>query len=314
MDFTQPFALLIALAAVPAVVALAWRRRATIVLPSLTGLPTARRSLRLGFAKWLLPALLGASILAFAVAAAGPREGKANAVIPAEGIDIVLVVDTSSSMSTSFGAGRKSRLEGTRDVVREFIKGRENDRIGLVIFSQSALPLTPPTLDYRSLDTMVAAIESGVLPDGTAIGVGLAEGVNMLRESTAASRVAILLTDGQQNEPTISPEEAAELASALRIRVYTIAVVSPTRSGTTQEVDEKLLRAVADRTGGRYFAATSPESLAEVYEEIARLETSGVGREHFQRFTELGPWFALGGAGLLAAYIALSSSWLRRSP
>jgi Ca-activated chloride channel family protein len=259
-----------------------------------------------------LPVFRALAVCALAVAVAGPRVGNANAVVPAQGIDIALSIDISSSMDTS-GFGSGTRLEATRRVIRDFIKGRENDRIGLVVFQRDALPLTPPSLDYEALDKTVADLKSGLLPDGTGIGVGLAEGLNMLRESTAASRIVILLTDGEHNADSISPEDAAELASALKIRVYTIGVVSST-AARRSEVDEELLQAIADRTGGRYFKADNPGALAEIYDEIGNLETSRVGRERFERFTELSPWFAGAAAGLLLVDLLLRATWLRRSP
>ena len=159
------------------------------------------------------------------IAVAGPREGDADAIVPGEGVDIALALDISTSMDQQFTAGQ-SRLEATREVVREFIKSRKDDRVGLVVFQEDALALSPPSLDYRALDKMVAGLESGLLRDGTGIGVGLAQALNMLQDSTAASRIVILLTDGEHNADSISPEKAAELAVSLKIRVYTIGVVT----------------------------------------------------------------------------------------
>jgi Ca-activated chloride channel family protein len=136
----------------------------------------------------------------------------------------------------------------------------------------------------------------------------------MLQESTAASRVVILLTDGQHNAQSISPEEAAQLAVALRIRVYTIGVASDDPFTRAREVDEDLLEEIAERTEGRYFVATNPEELTEVYDEIGSLERSRVGRESFDQFSELAPWFAAGAAALLLADLLLRATWLRRAP
>jgi Ca-activated chloride channel family protein len=234
--------------------------------------------------------------------------------VPAEGIDIALVIDTSSSMTASRLGNDQNRLEATRDVVRDFIGGLENDRVGVVSFAETALALSPPTLDYDALDDIVASLETGLLPDGTAIGLGIAEATNMLRDSSAASRAIILLTDGQHNEDSIGPQEAASLAAAINVRLYTIGVIQPGTAGRNVGVDEELLEAVAEQTGGRYFAADTPEKLAEVYEEIGQLEKSGVGRERFESFTELVPWFVLPAALLLAAELLLRATWLRRNP
>jgi Ca-activated chloride channel family protein len=260
-----------------------------------------------------LPVLRIIAIAMFAIAAAGPREGKANAVVPGEGVDVALAFDLSSSMDKPFAPG-KTRLEATKDVIREFIKSRENDRVGLVVFQEDALALSPPSLDYAALDKMVADLHSGLLRDGTGIGVGLATSLTMLKDSTAASRVVILLTDGEQNADSISPEKAADLAVSLKIRVYTIGVVSPDPSGRSSEIDENLLKAIADRTNARYFQADSPQALQDIYDEIGSLETSRVGRESFESYTELAPWFAGLGALLLVGEVALRGTLLRRSP
>ncbi|MEP6871754.1 MAG: VWA domain-containing protein [Anaerolineaceae bacterium] len=263
----------------------------------------------------LLPFLPGLRVIAIAVlavAVAGPRVGDANAVVPSQGVDIALSLDISSSMNTS-GFGGATRLEATKKVIRDFIKGRESDRIGLVVFQRDALPLAPPSLDYQALDRIVSQLASGLLPDGTGIGVGLGSALNMLRDSTAASRIVILLTDGEHNADSISPEDAAHLATALKIRVYTVGVVSTNSTGRA-DIDEKLLQTIADRTGGKYFKANNPQALADVYSEIGKLETSRVGRERFERFTQLAPWFAGAAAALLLADLTLRGTWLRRNP
>lgn len=134
----------------------------------------------------------------------------------------------------------------------------------------------------------------------------------MLRDSDASSRIVILLTDGEHNTQSIAPLEAAGLAEALNIRVYTIGVVSPGNPGG--EIDEELLQEVADSTGGEYFIASSQGDLTEIYDEIGALETSRVGREHYERFTELGPILAVAAAGILAVELLLGATWLRRNP
>jgi Ca-activated chloride channel family protein len=271
-----------------------------------------RPSVRIRAARWL-PLVRGLALLLIVAALARPRIGDANALVPAQGIDIALSLDVSSSMTAS-KLGPNSRLEAMKEVVRNFIKGRENDRIGIVVFQRDALPLSPPSLDYKALDAIVAGLDTGILPDGTGIGVGLAAALNMLRDSTATSRVVILLTDGQHNAESISPEDAAELAAALRIRVYTIGLKTAEARPSRNDLDEDRLKAIADRTGGKYFTAASQADLAAVYAEIGTLETSRVGREHFERFTEIGPWLVLGAAGLIALEIVLRSTWLRRAP
>ena len=311
MQFAAPAALALALLALPVFLLARTRSRRTVRIPSTALLAGAPGSLRLRLLPFL-PILRVLAIVALAVAVAGPRVGDANAVVPSQGVDIALSLDISSSMNTS-GFGGATRLEGAKKVIRDFIKGRADDRIGLVVFQRDALPLAPPSLDYQALDRMVSQLESGLLPDGTGIGVGLGSALNMLRESTAASRIVILLTDGEHNADSISPEAAAQLATALKIRVYTVGVVSTNASGRS-EIDEKLLQAIADRTNGKYFKANNPQALADVYAEIGKLETSRVGRERFERFTQLAPWFAGAAAALLLADLMLRGTWLRRNP
>lgn len=312
MEFAAPAALGLAALAIPVAILARNRGRRAVAVPSAVPLVGARKTLRLKMLPFL-PVLRLLAVVALAVAVAGPRVGDANAVVPGQGIDVALSIDISSSMNTS-GFGGGTRLEATKKVIRDFIKGRENDRIGIVVFQRDALPLTPPSLDYEALDKSVVELESGLLPDGTGIGVGLASALNMLRDSTAASRIVVLLTDGEHNADSIKPEDAAELAAALKIRVYTIGVVSGAGPTARPEVDEELLKAIADRTGAKYFKAENPQTLAQVYDEIGQLETSRVGREHFERFTELSPWFAGAAAALLALDIALRGTWLRRNP
>jgi Ca-activated chloride channel family protein len=313
MEFADPFLLALALLAVP-VALLAWggyRRGYTVA--SAAGLvalkPTAR--VRLGR---LLPVLRIAAVILFAAGIARPRIGEANAVVPEQGIDIALSVDVSSSMTTTQFAPGKNRLDVTKDVLRGFIKGRENDRLGLVVFQNDALALSPPTLDYRALDTIVAKLDSGILPDGTGIGIGLSTALNMLRESTAATRIVILLTDGEHNANSISPLDAAEIAKALHIRVYTIGVQSPRGGGASGGADDRLLKKMAEETGGQYYAADNPKALADVYDSIGRLEKSRVGRERFERFDELAPWFFGAAALFVLVEILLRATWLRRVP
>lgn len=315
MQFADPALFALALLGLPVLWLSLRKGRAGYAVPSGAAFANVRPSLRLRAARWLPPVLRVAAILLLAVALARPRTGDANAVVPAQGIDIALALDISSSMTTSRLGGEKNRLEATKDVIRSFLKGRENDRIGLVVFQRDALALAPPTLDYAALDKVVADVKSGILPDGTGIGVGLATALNMLRESTAASRIVILLTDGQHNADSIKPEEAAQIAEALKIKVYTIGVVNDARpTVSASDIDEKLLKAIAERTNARYFVADNPEKLQEVYDEIGRLETSGVGRDHYERYTEYAPWFAGAAAGLLAVELLLAATWLRRVP
>lgn len=310
MEFAQPYFLLLALLAVPVALLAATRRVAAHPVPSLAGISGVPPTFRLRAAR-CLPALRVVAILLLVAGLARPRAGRAEALLPAEGIDIALSLDISSSMDTSFLAGGQSRLDVTKEVVRDFIRSRTNDRIGLVVFQEDALPMAPLTLDYLALDRVVAEIGSGILPDGTGIGVGLSAALTMLRESPARSRIVILLTDGEHNAQSIHPNDAAALAESLRIRVYTIGVESATGS-RGRGFDEELLKSIAGRTGGKYFVARSGGELADVYAEIGKLETSHLDQERYERFVEYGPWLALAGAAFLLAELALRGAYFRR--
>lgn len=313
MEFAAPYALVLAVLVAPLVWFTLRRRRSSLPLPSAAGLRGLPIGLRVRAAR-LLPLLLAGAVVLLALGLARPQVGEANARVPAQGVDIVLALDLSSSMTTPFGQG-KTRLQATKEVAGEFVAERKDDRIGLVVFEFQALAFSAPTLDHKALGTIISTIDTGILPDGTAIGLGLAESVNLLRDSTAASRVVILLTDGEHNAPSISPADAAKLAEALQIRVYTIGLVEQGSPGAPDRgVDSTGLKNIAESTGGRYFPANDPGTLKSVYDEIGRLETSAVGRDRFERFTELGPWFVGGAAVLLVAYLVLAGTWLRVAP
>lgn len=312
MEFAEPLALVLAVLAVP-IAFLARRKARGYTVPSTSSVAGMRPSLRLRAARFL-PVLRVLAVVMLAVTVAGPRRGDAEAAVPGEGVDIALALDISTSMDARFASDGKSRLEATKEVIREFIKTRQNDRVGVVVFQQDALALSPPSLDYEALDRMVAELDSSLLPDGTGIGVGLGQALNMLQESTAASRIVILLTDGEHNADSISPEDAAELAIALKVRVYTIGVVSQRNPGLNPEIDEELLTAIAERTDAIYFEADSPQALEDVYAEIGSLERSRISRESFESFTEWAPWFAAAGALLIAAELVLRGTLLRRTP
>ena len=311
MEFGDPVFLLLALFAVPLTLALRGRRAGAHVVPSSAAIARSRPTARLWVARWL-PALRALALVLLVVGLARPRSGRAEAIVPAEGIDIALAIDVSSSMEINSLGGGRSRLDVTREVVRDFIKERKNDRIGLTVFQNEALAMSPLTLDYEALDRIVADLKSGLLPDGTGIGVGLANSLTMLQDSSAATRIVILLTDGEHNAKSISPDDAAAIAASLHIRVYTIGVEG-SRTLTGSGFDEELLRRIATTTGGRYFAAGSRNQLAAVYDEIGRLETSRLPGDRYERFREFGPWLALVGAGFLLAEFALRGTWLRRA-
>jgi Ca-activated chloride channel family protein len=214
-----------------------------------------------------------------------------------EGIDIVLTLDISGSMlARDF---RPDRLEASKNVATEFISGRPYDRIGLVVFSGESFTQCPLTTDHAVLINLLREIKSGMIEDGTAIGMGLATAVNRIKDSEAKSKVIILLTDGVNNRGEIAPATAADIAKTYGIRVYTIGVgtqgMAPYPVQTPYgiqyqdmpvEIDEAILREIAQNTGGKYFRATDNDKLAQVYSEIDKLEKSKIDVRQFSRRDE----------------------------
>ena len=234
-----------------------------------------------------------------------------------KGIDIVMAIDVSSSMLAR--DLKPNRLSALKDVAADFIKKRPNDRIGLVVYAGEGYTKTPVTTDKSIVLNALSEITYGQLEDGTAIGMGLATSVNRLKESTAKSKIIILLTDGVNNSGFIEPQTASDLAIEFGIKTYTIGLgtngnaLSPIaynadgsfRYGMRQvEIDEDLLKDIALATGGRYFRATDNESLEEIYDEINKLEKTEIEEFKYYRYEEkFRPWVLLAGALLLLEWI-----------
>jgi Ca-activated chloride channel family protein len=273
----------------------------------------ARPTWRLRF-RWLPTALRVAAVLVAIVALARPREGLAVTRLPSEGIDIVIAVDVSSSMRISSGsAPGATRLSDAQQVVNAFVETLDGDRVGLVIFQSRALALAPLTHDLEAIQQRIDSLKSGLIVDGTAIGLGITEALTLLEESPARSRVVVLLTDGDNNIGEIQPIQAARIAQALGVRVYTIGFVSG--GGLPNAVlDERTLRAVSESTDARFYNARTQEELLQAYSDIGELERSRVGERRFVAFREFTPWFLLGVLGLLLGELALRVTWLRRYP
>ncbi|MEO8412510.1 MAG: VWA domain-containing protein [Ginsengibacter sp.] len=214
-----------------------------------------------------------------------------------EGVDIILCIDVSGSMTAQDFT--PNRMEAAKKVAEDFVNNRPDDRIGIVIFSGESFTQCPLTTDHYVLISQIKQIRNGLLEDGTAIGSGLATSVDRLRNSKAKSKVVILLTDGVNNGGLIDPATAKEIAKAFKVKVYTIGVgtdgYAPTPVSTPMgivmqnekvAIDEKLLKNIADETGGKYFRATDNKSLQNIYTEIDHLEKSKVEITTFHRFTE----------------------------
>jgi Ca-activated chloride channel family protein len=273
----------------------------------------------------VLPLLryLGLALLIFALAR--PQSGNAHEIILGEGVDIAIVLDISGSMAAlDF---EPNRLGAAKRVITDFINQRQYDRIGLVIFATEAFSQVPPTLDYNVLERILAQTQVSWnigLDSGTAIGLGLANGANMLRDSDADSRVIVLLTDGANNSGQIDPITAAEIAKALDIRVYTIGAARPGPAALPfpdghieyrdSEIDEETLRQIADITGGLYFRAEDTAGLQKIYDTINQLERSKVEVRTYTRYRELAVWFILPAVFLLTLELLLRRTIFRTIP
>ncbi len=242
-----------------------------------------------------------------------------------EGIDIMIALDLSSSMlARDF---QPNRLEAAKAVATKFVSGRQYDRIGLVVFSAESFTQCPLTTDRAVLINLFQDLQSGMIEDGTAIGLGLANAVSRLKDSEAKSRVIILLTDGENNRGEIAPITAAEIAKTFGIRVYTIGIgtigTAPypvqTPFGVQMrdmevKIDEKTLQDIANTTDGKYFRATNNKTLVEVYKEIDRLERSKIENKEFSKKNEEYRRFALGALVLALLALILQFAVFRHIP
>ena len=263
--------------------------------------------------RWLPTAVRALALALLVVALARPQTGQAETELPGQGIDIVLVLDTSSSM-TALSLGDDTRLAVAQKVIHDFIEGREEDRVGLVIFRDRSLVLSPLTLDYEALRALVDRRRAGQPPDGTAIGVGLSDGLNLLRDSRARSRVVILLTDGENNAGEHRAAGGrAHRRDAGHPRLHDRRARDGSRAGSTANVDERALQEMAQLTGGRYFAAESESALDADLQSIDQLEKSRVGRTQFGAYDELAVYFLVAALLLLALELALRATVWRQA-
>lgn len=242
-----------------------------------------------------------------------------------EGIDIVMAMDISTSMLAE--DLKPNRLEAAKDVAASFINGRQNDNIGLVVFAAESFTQCPLTIDHGVLLNLFKDIQPGIIQDGTAIGLGLANAVSRIKDSQAKSKVIILLTDGVNNTGEIAPVTAAEIAKTFGIRVYTIGVGTqgeapypiPTAFGIQcqnipVEIDEQVLKQIASTTGGQYFRATDNASLKEIYSEIDQMEKTKISVQEFSKKQEEYKNWALIVFALLLVEVLLRNTLLRNIP
>ncbi len=273
-----------------------------------------------------LPFILRMAALALLIfALARPQSTSHGENVYSEGIDIVLALDISGSMiAEDF---HPNRVEAAKAVAQEFINGRTNDRIGLVIFSSESFTQCPLTVDYAVLKNLLKVVKPGMIEDGTAIGLGIANAVNRLKDSKSKSKIIILLTDGVNNRGEIDPTTAAQIAASYGIRVYTVGMgtigEAPYPAQTPfgiryqmmpVDLDENALMKIAALTDGKYFRATDNTTLEKIYKEIDRLEKTRIEVRSYRRFAELFyPYVGLA-LFLLMVDIGISKTWLRKLP
>ncbi|HOE10664.1 MAG TPA: VWA domain-containing protein [bacterium] len=250
--------------------------------------------------------------------------------VKTEGVDIVLAIDVSGSMEIIDldAKGNRTRLEVTKEVVRDFIEGRTTDRIGMLVYAAQAYTQCPLTVDYGILKNFLDQVHINMVdPNRTAIGMALANCVNRFRGSEAKSKVIILLSDGENNAGEIDPITAAELAKAVGVKVYTIGIGGYGTGYIRREVmgeithipqqvsmDEEVLRRIAETTGGKYYRATDRASFQKIFQEIDSLEKTTVQSRGHRRFEELFLYFAVPALILLIIEIVLTNTRFRKLP
>lgn len=333
MRWADPWVLVL----IPFLAALFWnqlrqaRRRPPAVGYSDLGLVDWSRAARPSWEGHIPAALSALGMLLVVLALARPQLGLGTQSITSRGIDIMLCIDTSSSMQAQ--DLQPDRLAAAKKVSEAFVAARPNDRIGVVVFARVAFTQCPLTIDHSALQSMLEAIKPmyemlGPNTDGTAIGTAIATCVNRLKDVPGKSRVVILLTDGCNNAGAIGPIKAARLAKQFGIRIYTIGVGTRGDAPITlrgpggfvrhgyihADVDDQTLTEVAQATGGRYFRATDNDSLHKIYHQIDRMEKSTMPKQEVTRYRELFAWFLVPGILLLTLSLVLGQTVLREVP
>lgn len=264
------------------------------------------------------------------IALARPQFTESETKIKASGIDIVVAIDLSGSMEAEdfeLKGQRVNRLQMAKDVLKKFIEKRPGDRIGLVAFAGKAYIASPPTLDHDFLEQNLERLQLHMIEEGTAIGSGLSAAVNRLRELQSKSKIVVLMTDGQNNVGKVPPLTAAEAAQALGTKVYTIGVGTRGTAPMPQyifgqkhyvpvqvDIDEDTLKAIAGKTGGKYYRADNAEALRKIYDEIDKLEKTDVEVKKYVNVKELLHWLVLPGLGLLLLETVLGNTVWRKLP
>ncbi|HXG49516.1 MAG TPA: VWA domain-containing protein [Methylomirabilota bacterium] len=331
MTFAHPY-LLSLLLALPV---LAWWRgrhgRQAAFLYSSVQLLKGVSDLRRNRAGRMLAALRWLALALLIIGLARPQRIESETSVRASGIDIVVALDLSGSMESEdfrLRGEQVNRLVIAKDVLGRFIDRRPNDRIGLVAFAGRAYIACPLTLDHDVLRANLDRLELHTIEDGTAIGAGLTAAINRLRELKSKSKIVILMTDGQNNAGKVPPMTAAEAAQALGVKTYTIGVGTrgtapmPVRDvfgrkyyeNVPVDIDEDTLRAIAQKTGGKYYRADSADTLRRIYDEIDQLEKTEAEVKKYVQVEELFPWVVVPGLGLLLLEVLLAHTIWRRLP
>lgn len=330
-EFANPW-MLLGLLLIPLVALLQGGRGAApaIVFSSLKPLQENGRVRRSRMGGWLTSLLLLALAL-LVIALARPRQGKTISQVQASGIDIMLALDVSGSMMAedfTIGGERANRLEVVKQVTKKFIEERPNDRIGIVCFAGRPYLVSPLTLDHGWLLANLERVKIGLVEDGTAIGSAIASASNRLKEKAAKSKIVVLLTDGDNNAGKVTPLTAAEAAKALGIKIYTIGAGTrgfapmPVQDqfgrrfyrNVKVDVDEDTLKKIADLTNAKFYRATDTKTLAQIFEQIDKLEKSTVELNQYTQYRELFPWFLAAGFAVLALQSVLAQTVGRRLP
>jgi len=277
--------------------------------------------------RFLLNVFRVLAIALFVVAIARPRAGTEYKEVTSEGIDIMMVLDVSSSMQAE-DFKPNNRLYVAKEEIKKFIKQRTNDRIGLVVFARYSYTQCPLTTDYGVLLNFVDQVHFGQIEDGTAIGMAIANAVNRLRDVKAKSKIIILLTDGDNNAGEIDPITASNLAAAFNIKIYTIGAGKPGNAMYPYQdpifgkryvyqptnIDEKTLKEIAKRTGGKYFRARSGKELDNIYKAIDKMEKTKIKVASHIQYKELFQYFVYAGLIFLVLEVVLSNTFFRKLP
>lgn len=323
VHFANPYFFLLLLLIVPICSWQLWKRRKmqpSLHLPTLQPFARAPRTWKQRL-QYLPLIMLMIAFALFVAAMARPQSNFRQQQVNVEVVDIVLALDVSSSMKAM--DFQPNRLSVCKKVAKEFIEGRATDRIGLVVYAGEAYTQCPLTTDHQTLLGLIDKVKFDLVEDGTAIGDGLGTAINRLRESTAKSKIIILLTDGVNNRGYIDPHSAAAMAKDYDIKVYTIGcgtngtALYPTPYGAVPmntEIDENLLRYIADITGGQYFRATNGEKLKQVYAEIDKMEKTLVNETIFEHKADEFLPFVMFGLFFFMLFILLNYWLLRKNP